>query len=272
MFCSYLVVLGLASAHAQENGPSRGPLRFRLHPSLDVPLIIAGGSLIATEAVVRSQRSELPINLLKGLRTVNVPSFDRAVFSMIGDRDAARSQADLIVGSAVAAPLLLGFDPTARREWRTLTALYAEAMALTIGCRISASLIAPRYRPLCYLEEVPLDDRSAVRSSASFFSGHTSTAACATFFAASVIDGLHPELRGKRWLVYGAAAVPPAITAWCRLRSGDHFPSDVITGYLFGAAVGVLVPLLHRTDRAEHLTVRPCAGEGAAGFTMVVRW
>ena len=45
-----------------------------------------------------------------------------------------------------------------------------------------------------------------------------------------------------------AAAVVPAITAYLRVKGGKHFYTDVITGYLVGAAVGLIVPELHKTD------------------------
>ena len=38
----------------------------------------------------------------------------------------------------------------------------------------------------------------------------------------------------------------PAVTAWARVGAGKHFASDVIVGYLTGAAIGYLVPELHK--------------------------
>jgi undecaprenyl-diphosphatase len=33
-----------------------------------------------------------------------------------------------------------------------------------------------------------------------------------------------------------------------RVRSGKHFPTDVIAGTIAGAGIGAVVPHLHRTD------------------------
>ena len=63
---------------------------------------------------------------------------------------------------------------------------------------------------------------------------------------AKVISDYHPELGRKKWLVFAAAIIPPAIVGWYRIRALKHFPTDVLLGYLVGAAVGILVPELHK--------------------------
>ena len=37
-----------------------------------------------------------------------------------------------------------------------------------------------------------------------------------------------------------------ALVSYWRVRSGEHFPTDVIMGSVAGAGVGVLVPHFHR--------------------------
>jgi membrane-associated phospholipid phosphatase len=39
-----------------------------------------------------------------------------------------------------------------------------------------------------------------------------------------------------------------ALTGFSRVNTGHHFATDVITGFAIGAAVGYLVPALHRND------------------------
>ena len=43
-----------------------------------------------------------------------------------------------------------------------------------------------------------------------------------------------------------AGTVLTAFVSYERVRSGEHFPTDVIMGSLAGAAIGVLVPHFHR--------------------------
>ena len=99
-------------------------------------------------------------------------------------------------------------------------------------------------------------------STDSFFSGHTSTTAAASFFMAKVYTDLHPETEGKKWLFYVAALAPPAVVGYFRYKALKHFPTDVLTGIAVGAASGVLIPHLHKKKEGKNknLTVIPYAG------------
>jgi len=97
----------------------------------------------------------------------------------------------------------------------------------------------------------------------SFFSGHVSLTASATFFMAKVFSDYHPQLGAKKWLLYTAALVPPALVGYGRYRGLMHFPSDILLGFTIGATVGILVPHLHKTAKEENssLSVIPFTGE-----------
>ena len=80
----------------------------------------------------------------------------------------------------------------------------------------------------------------------SFFSGHVSMAAGASFFMAKVLSDYHPDLGAKKWLLYGAALIPPAFVGYTRYRGLMHFPTDLLLGAAVGAAVGISVLHLHK--------------------------
>ena len=42
------------------------------------------------------------------------------------------------------------------------------------------------------------------------------------------------------------AALAPATVGFLRVKGGKHFPTDVLTGLVVGAATGYLVPRLHK--------------------------
>ena len=62
------------------------------------------------------------------------------------------------------------------------------------------------------------------------------------------------------------------VTAWTgvlRVRAHKHFPSDVLVGGLAGAAVGILVPELHRSEK---LSVVAGTDQGVPTFGFSAVW
>lgn len=264
-----LALLSGAGASAQRPLDSTAyAIRWRV----DGP-VLAGASLLALTGVkARASQDAIPETTVNALQRSAVNAFDRATFGNIGDRQNALRRSDIVVGLTTVAPLMLCLDRRVRKEWRPLIVLYAQAMLINTGAQNWTSHITGRYRPLTYLDDVPMNERTDNVNRNSFFSGHTSATATASFFIAKVIDDLHPELGGKRWLVYGAATVPPALAGWYRMEAGKHFPSDVIAGFAFGAAVGVFVPQLHRGDHRNGLTALPFANDHVVGIALSREW
>ena len=50
----------------------------------------------------------------------------------------------------------------------------------------------------------------------------------------------------RPWITLAAGALLTSFVSYERVRSGEHFPTDVMMGSLAGAGIGVLVPHLHR--------------------------
>ena len=78
----------------------------------------------------------------------------------------------------------------------------------------------------------------------------------------------HPDLGWKKFLLYGAASVPPLFVGYLRVKSLDHFPSDAGVGFMVGALCGVLVPEIHRLKSGNigvEAFAAPC---GATGLSM----
>src|SRR4029077_16601723 len=113
---------------------------------------------------------------------------------------------------------------------------------------------------------VPLSARKGATVKESFFSGHTSNAATATFFGARVFTDLRPHSKLVPFVWIAAAGVP-AFTAYSRYKAGKHFPSDVVVGYIVGASIGYFVPQLHKYDYLEkHVSLSPTFD--SKGFVM----
>lgn len=56
--------------------------------------------------------------------------------------------------------------------------------------------------------------------------------------------------------------IPPALVGYHRYIVLKHFPTDIMTGIIIGAATGILVPHFHKIviRKNENLSIVPFAG------------
>jgi membrane-associated phospholipid phosphatase len=151
-------------------------------------------------------------------------------------------------------------DKKIRQDWADILLLFVETQAIvgnlySWGCVVYVD----RIRPLVYNPDVPWEERTGVRTQNAYYSGHTSTSASASFFAAKVYCDYHPELGSKKYLIYSLALVPPVVTGFFRYKGMKHFPTDVLTGLVVGSAAGILIPHFHKRTPAN-LSIAPFAG------------
>lgn len=189
--------------------------------------------------------------------------FDRyATTQDAGFKNRAHEISDMFLNVSLFLPSIIGLDKKVREEWVDILLMYFELQAYNSTFYIGTAMSVNRTRPIAYNSDALMVDRTEKGTRNSFFSGHVSTAACGTFFAAKVYNDLHPELGNKKYLVYGAAAIPPAVVGYYRLRAMKHFPSDILIGYSVGAAAGILIPELHKNKKKETgLAFTPIAGQ-----------
>jgi membrane-associated phospholipid phosphatase len=265
--CLTLLVLGLPVCAQRDSSV------YRVDPWIEVPLIAAGSAAFITGMDAQAQRAPLTAGDLHRLGTLGVPGLDRAALRIdpTGQEPAMRTS-DRILYGTMAAPVLMLIDPRVREEWQGVFTLYLETASLTAGMQAWSCVSAGRYRPIAYIPEATLEQRIDQRNSHSFYSGHTANTAMASFFMAKVLSDMHPELGSKRWWFYGAAVVPPALVGYYRVQAGKHFPTDVLTGALMGAATGVLVPALHKRRGGDRFTLAPITSPDQLGLYLAVKW
>ena len=155
---------------------------------------------------------------------------------------------DIGAVAAIASPALLLLDPKIdRHELGTILLIGAETIFLTDFATSLTKTLTLRPRPYLYNQDITLprellndrDHRFA------FFSGHTSFTAAISFATAQMYVDYNPKSKHKGY-VWAAAATLPALVGYWRYRAGQHYPSDIITGYIVGASIGLLVPYIHR--------------------------
>lgn len=182
----------------------------------------------------------------------SLDGFDRVGVSALSGADVARAAlASDVLGFGVVPVLAIGLDlaavldarrPHRARRFAIDVMLIAEATATALAVSQLSKFALARRRPDAIAE--PVDATRGVDENLSFFSGH-STLAFALASAAGTTSSLrHERLAPLVWtLGLGAATA----TAMLRVAGSRHFPSDVLTGALIGSAIGVIVPVLHRS-------------------------
>ncbi len=214
----------------------------------ETAIIGISGGLMATGYTIQSNINPLSEEDIAGLRRSNINQFDRS--ATYNYSSVARRGSDIGLASSYLLPFLFLADSKTRKDFKSIAILYGETMLASKGITNIIKRTARRTRPFVYNEEVPLSEKVKLRARYSFLSGHTSVTAANSFFIAKVFSDYFPDSDWKPY-VWSAAIVLPAMTGYFRVKGGKHFPTDVISGYFVGAAIGYLIPHIHRNKKGN---------------------
>lgn len=257
---SLILPLILPDLSAQEKDSIQTEV-YHLNYSVDVPVTAVGIATALWGLSLVTGKSPLDSATIIGLDANDINGFDRsATRQNAGFAPTARTISDVSLGISSALPFLLFLDKEIRQDWVAVLHLMFETQAITGNLYSWGGAVhVDRIRPLVYYEDIPWEKRTEARNKNSFYSGHTSMATSACFFAAKVYCDYHPELEKKKYLVYTLAFIPAATTGIFRYKGLKHFPTDVLTGLVVGAGVGMLIPHLHKRT-GPNLSLVPFAG------------
>ncbi len=240
--------------------PPGDPMRVRL--VVDVPIIALGA---AVALGMERLGGEHPWAGCGACSTAVINGLDRTV---IGNHsEAAATVSDVGLAAAIALPFALDLgdvliqrarDRSASRSrhlrsWGKDVVVLLETFAVTYAATNVVKFAVKRPRPYSY----DPDDVEATENDArlSFFSGHASMSFAMATSYAYLFQTRHP---GSRWVapVWVLGMGVATTTAVMRVEAGKHFWTDIMVGAVAGAAVGLLVPALHRSERfGERLAI-----------------
>jgi membrane-associated phospholipid phosphatase len=212
-----------------------------LQPGREAVTVGAGLALHGTAWLQAKQ----PFNPPLTLDPASVPPIDRIALDR-WDPQAHNASNVLFLVSAGGA-LALGIANQHGQDPLTPAAITMESVLLTSGLTNVVKELVHRPRPYAYGPSAPADVRASDEAYLSFWSGHTANTSALTFSTAMMVQrsDASPGLKTGTWI---GAATLPAVMGLLRVKAGRHFPTDVLTGYAVGAAVGILVPYFHRAD------------------------
>jgi len=251
-----LIIGGAFPAAAAEDEPDSTRPRdvYELHLAVDIPVMVAGGSVGLARALFEDHlvRKSCPCD------PSSVNALDRGV---IGYHSAAASlAADITVyGTMAALPLIDALDLGFGRPLLHDVVVYAEALAVDTAIQNIVNFAVARPRPRTYAGDPAFVN--GAEGYVSFYAGHVATAFTAMSAASFTLRrrygaGIWPWIATA--LVGGSVAVE-------RVASGHHFPTDVAVAAVAGTAIGVAIPWAHTRRSSETISLAPApSGQGLA--------
>lgn len=126
----------------------------------------------------------------------------------------------------------------------THTIMLGETFLLANGLKDSLKLLVNRARPYMYFENPPIKDLEDGDWTSSWPSGHTTLAFTAASFASYTFWKNYPDNPWRITITAVSFSLASA-TGICRIASGNHFITDVLSGAVLGTFCGFIVPFLH---------------------------
>jgi undecaprenyl-diphosphatase len=253
---------------------------FVVDPVLDGVVIVGGAGFSALLGLVLSS-GEITAN--PPGPTSNLLSWDQGTVTQTFDKNAG-TYSDIGLYTAVGFAVLDPILSWTRDGWDAGlvdAVLYAESISMTEVLTDVTKIAVRRPRPIDYVncpydttKRQPNQSASCTYGSTdlnlSFFSGHASTVA-SIGATATYLAFVRDPGTARPWITLGASVGLTSFVSYERVRSGEHFPTDVVVGSLAGAAIGVLVPHLHRhQEEAPHVWVGAAPATQGSGGTLTL--
>lgn len=236
-----------------QHKPHESPYKFNWKHEVAIAsatIAYAGGGI----ALDYTRKGLTPAQI-GSLDDSNINAFDRLALGNRSDQGALAS--DILLGTSFVLPAAVLAVKRCRADALIIGLMWIEVAGLTLGTTEYVKSLVLRTRPYVYNTNLSVDEKLGRDARMSFFSGHTSATAAFSFFGAKVFAD-YSDNNTHKALVWTGAAILPAVVGYLRVRAGRHFPTDVITGYLVGGAIGYLVPFLHkRKPIVEGMTLVP---------------
>jgi len=226
---------------------------FRLKPFKDTVVVLTGltfqqeGDRLISKVVVPE-----PTTLDRN----NIPAFEHFACNYYSQKMSRISDYTKNAVSGMMLLTSLSLMKENRKEniqaFLTDMVMYSETELVITGFTQCSKGLFKRSRPYAYNTDVSLDMRKEKNASLSFWSGHASFAFASAVVTGYIFQKRHPgsHLVKPVWICGISCA---AVTGILRVRSGVHFPTDVLTGAAVGAFTGWFIPRLH-DEKNEHLT------------------
>jgi len=238
----------------------------------EAALIIPGSLLINVSAWGHNHKSQLTVQEVMQLQPGHINFIDRPATRFWNPelnryREYLKPTSILMVGGGIVAYGL--WYKSRNYEWealKTLGLMYLEGAYLSIGSMSLTKIVINRPRPYVFNKSLPLEQKIRVSNNESFFSGNATILFYNAVFLSSVIQDIFPESRLSPW-IWAASLSIASLSGYWSVRSGMHYPTDVLTGALVGGVAGFFIPRLHK-KKIQGLSLQPWIGYYGKGMSV----
>lgn len=192
-----------------------------------------------------ADRRVKPMDALQvtGLNATSVAGWERRVVNNYSHP--AWMWSNVSVAMLAATPAAMSLTPRIQKDFLAYNMAYGQTMLSVFGQTMLIKSLVQKPRPYMYNPLVAINEKTMKDGRFSFPSMHTAFSAAACYFGAYTFSLYYPESELKPYVWIGAALLP-MVTGYLRVKAGEHFVTDVATGYLIGAANGIIIPMIFR--------------------------
>ena len=217
--------------------------RFDFSWRLDAPLLIGGTGLAVAGYFIKDKVTPLTVEEITTFNPESINAFDRGAIRQ--DRSLADNSSDIILAGTIIAPLTLLVSKPVRQDYLPVFAMYLETAAVIGGLTNITKGLASRNRPYVYNPDIDINTKLNKGDRHSFWSGHVSNATAFSVVTAYMVSR-YADRNYLKVIAWSGAVAIPATVGVLRYSAGKHYPTDIITGFVVGAATGFLIPYVHR--------------------------
>jgi membrane-associated phospholipid phosphatase len=215
-----------------------------------------------------SNKHGLTLAQVNNRKAGNLPFFDRWSAGYYSKK-ADRHSYTILYASYLYPVLGMFLNKNTHNKMKEVSVLFIETMSVATAMFTLSDGLVYRSRPYVYGNLAPLDLRMKKRSQRSFYSGHVTTVAAASFFMAQIHKDFNGNPKLQPWL-WGVAVTLPAVMCYERIKAGYHFLSDCIVSYGIGAATGLLIPAMHKSKKLQNISLLPLIGNDYKGISFTL--
>lgn len=204
------------------------------------------GTSIGSLTFSQSKYKKMPpltLEEISLLKREDILAIDRG--STYNRSEFARKFSDQLLMTSIAPPLLMLVDRRSRLDFDKVGLFTIQTLLVNTAITDLTKVLVKRKRPYVYNEFTDINRKLSKKARVSFFSGHTSTVTSMYFLTAKLYSDYYPNSKWKG-VMWSSAILIPATTGFLRIKAGKHYFTDVLTGFLVGATVGILIPELHK--------------------------